>query len=423
MPADAAPAAANPYGTHQWGAGATGDYILASPDKCPTTWTEQTTKIDKVALTALNMARVPYYLIIKLADKDYVTCGDIGDRFADSKDVLNEATLKLLDMQSQQYSMEQAEQYLRRLVRAAKVCSQREDDKAMATSAQNVGTVDQAQLADLKDIWKTREGHKYPMEYDGSEAYETKQLKETQRGQLGNFTNKQIIGRLPDPTVRTQTTKIPINNTMVEFNDETKLAPDNEDKWKDQMRIFYYVLTKCIHASTSWPVFADWDLEIAKAYWENFLFSDQVLKRRDRPSLATIMIAERKAWNEITLEIYRTNCTLRKAVENIMNRTLFWTNELNSTPSPYLRRSSPYPTASRWTLRPTRTSSTYKGKTKGTGKGKVKGKNMTKGKGKKGSKGKPSKGKGKTKGKNKTNVCYNFHFGNGCNDRNCPRQH
>ncbi len=98
----------------------------------------------------------------------------------------------------------------------------------MAMSAQNVGNVDQAQLADLKDIWQTREGHKYPMEYDGSEAYETKQLKETQRGHLGNFTNKQIIGRLPDPTLRVQTTKIPINSTMGEINDETKLAPENE---------------------------------------------------------------------------------------------------------------------------------------------------------------------------------------------------
>ena len=404
--------------THQWGGGATGDYVLASPDKCPEAWTADTTKIEKVALTALNLARVPYYIIKTLAAKDYTTCGDIGDRFSETNQVLNIETLELLDMPARHYSKEQAEQYLRRVIRAAKVCNQREDDKTMATSAQNVGTVDQAILADLKDIWQTREGHKYPLEYDGSEAYETKQLKETQRGQLGNFTNKQIIGRLPDPTVRTQTTKIPINNTMVEISDETKLAPDNEDKWKQQMRIFYYVLTKCIHASMSWPVFKDWNLEAAKTYWENFIFSEQILKRRDRPSLATVMIAERKAWNEITLEIYCTGC----AVKRISNRTLFWTNELASGSSSTPRRTSYNTSASRWTLRPTTSTFSTKGKSKGNGKNKAKGKPMMKGKNK--SKGKTkNKNKGKGKNKNKTNVCYNFHFCNGCNDRNCPRQH
>ncbi len=236
---------------------------------------------------------------------------------------LNANTMQLLSIKEGGYTREQAEQHLRRLHRAAKVCNQREDDKTLAMSAQNVGSVDQAQLADLKDIWLTMEGFKYPLEYDGSEAYETKQLKETQRGQIGNFTNKQIVGRLPDPTKREHTTKIPINNTLVELTDETKLEPNSEEKWKQQMRVFYHVLTKCIHASTSWPVFKEWNLEAAKAYWEHFLFSEQVLKRRDKPSLTTVMIAERRAWSEITLEIYRTDCTLKEATKRIMDRTLF----------------------------------------------------------------------------------------------------
>ena len=125
MPAD------TPYGTHSWGTGATGDHTLSSPDKCPEAWTKDTTKIDKVALTALNLARVPYYIIKMLSNKDYTTCGDIGDRFAESNQVLNLETLKLLDMTSVDYTKEQAEQYLRRLVRAAKVCHQREDDKTI----------------------------------------------------------------------------------------------------------------------------------------------------------------------------------------------------------------------------------------------------------------------------------------------------
>ena len=100
MPADTA------YGSHSWGSGASGDHTTSSPDKCPQAWTDTTTKIDKVALTALNMARVPYYLIKVMADKDYTTCGDIGDRFSDPADVLNLDTITLLQMPTPGYSKE-----------------------------------------------------------------------------------------------------------------------------------------------------------------------------------------------------------------------------------------------------------------------------------------------------------------------------
>ena len=101
-----------------------------------------------------------------------------------------------------------------------------------------------------------------------------------------------------------------------------------------------------------------------------------------------------------------------------------WTNELSGGLSTFTRRPN-YDTRdtrpSRWSLRPP-TTYTPKGKSKGYGKNDSKGKNMAKGKND--SKGK-TKGKNKGKGKNKSTspVCWNFHFGNGCRDRNCPRQH
>ena len=359
-------------------------------------------------------------------DLDFTTNGDIADRFTHTT-TCNKATAQMLRLRNAEYTLDQGAKYLRRLIRAAQACGADMDSRDKAERLiGKIGTLEPATVKDLRDTFKHKEGFQFPLEYEASEAYEAKQYKETQRGELGNFTNKQIVGRLPDPTVTHKVSQVPVDSALVEVTKESKSAPSTDEQWVQQMRVFYYTLTKCIYGSPSHPIFAGWSLTVAKQYYEDFLFGDQIMKRKEKPTTKTLMIAERKAWAEIQLDIYKNNTSLKDAMEKIMNRTLFWTNEMEAGAKAAANKVkkgkyvSDYK-AKKTIFKPWRGS---KGKgSKGGGKGsKGKSKGSKGGKGNWGGKGKKGGKGGKGKGKATSQYCWNFHHGNGC-PGGCNRSH
>ena len=432
------------YGEYEWGAGATKENTDHHPTPCPKAWIEQVNTIQTSALQALELYKVPWYIIQKLASIDYTTVGDIADRFTETL-TYTRATAERLELKEAGYSEEDANRILGRLKRAAVACRKHEENSDKAERMRSaVGGIDHTEQKDLRETFKLREGHKFPLEYEGSEVYTAKQLRETQKGQLGNFTNKQIIGRLPDPTIKDASTQVPTGSGVVDIKDQVKQAPNTEERWKYQMRVFYYTLTLCIHSSSAYQVFTDWTLECAKQYWEHFIMGPLILKRKDNPSLRTVMIAERKAWSEICLDIYRTDCTLKKAVENIMNNGLWWSNEIAAGEKAAENKSNG---KRNWNDKGKhgKGDGNFFGKKDWNGKGKGS-KDGKGGKGKgskdgKGGKGKGSKDGGKNskgarnsdggkasnngggKGNKRGNTyCWNFHYGSGCQGR-CGYSH
>ena len=422
---------ATTYGSYAWGTGSHGENATAFPDKCPDKWMDAVNSMTGGPLNNLERNKVPYYIIQRLAHLDYTMLGDIADRFTAST-TCNETTAAMLELKEADYTEEQGSKYLRRLIRAATACATEVESKDKAERiVGKVGALEPATAKDLRETFKHKEGFQFPLEYEGSEAYEAKQFKETQRGQLGTFTNKQIIGRLPDFTVRQNKSQIPVDSNLVEVVNETKSDPDTPERWIQQMRVFYYTLTKCIYGSSSYKIFADWSLRDAKQYYEDFLFSDQILKRKDNPTVKTIMIAERKAWAEIELDIYKNECTLKQAVKNIMAKTLFWTNELQAGARAASEKSRNKGKQGWNNSKGKGQNSKGKGKSGGKNKGKSISNFSRTGKGnsnngtQKGGKGKGSKGNkgsGKYKHNNTRESCWNFHHGRGCTG-GCGRTH
>ena len=70
----------------------------------------------------------------------------------------------------------------------------------------------------------------------------------------------------------------------------------------------------------------DLSLEEAKAFYD-FLEGPEVASRRPAPSLAVIMVAERKAWREIALKMHNGH-TLAQSVKKQMEAFLFWQREV-----------------------------------------------------------------------------------------------
>ena len=424
------------YDGYAWGSGADKKYTEHHPQVCPKEWLDDIQKIQTSALQALELYKVPWYIVHMLALSHYVTVGDIADRFTETL-TYTKATAERLMLKEAEYTEEEADRILGRLKRAAVACRKHEENSDKAERMRSaVGGMDQAEQKDLRETWRIREGHKFPLEYEGSEVYIAKQLRETQKGQLGNFTNKQIIGRLPDPTIKDSSSQVPTGSGVVDIKDQTKQAPNTEERWIYQMRVFYYTLTLCIHSSSAYAVFQEWNLECAKQYWEHFLMGPLILKRKDSPSLRTVMIAERKAWSEICLDIYRTDCTLKKAVENIMNNGLWWSNEIAAGEKAAKNKKEgdndgkgKNKGRKGWSDKGkhSKGDGNFVGKGKG-GKGGGKGK-QSKGNGKNdGNKGGKNSGKGKKDGntgkgsKRGNTYCWNFHYGSGCQGR-CGYSH
>ena len=406
----------------------------------PAIYKDRIAKMEAQLSTVLVQARVPYALIANIADQDYVTLADVSQRFATKAETVNKETATEFNMgkgpDKLDYEKKHVLMYLRRLAAASQDCQTLMTHRGASQAVTSDPSILQHGQADqLRAAYKQVEGTSIPLDYEGSECYIKKQLHYTQAGKLGAFTNKQIISGLPDYQVTKEKIQTTTTAGWSTTFDESRTEPDSVEKWKHQMRTFYYTLTMCIHNCTNHPLFLGFKLDHIKDYYEEFIFSDEILKNRSNTSLKVVMIAERKAWNLLLKTIYKKETdgepyTLTQALLDLKARSMWWTSELAH------RRNDDYPPAGRGKGKPGRGKGKY-GRGKGNGtwsqpsnyrstynpnfqKGKRK--DGTKGRGKPGKKGKDrSKNKDK-KGKDKSTVCNNFHYYQGCAG-NCGRSH
>jgi hypothetical protein len=94
-----------------------------------------------------------------------------------------------------------------------------------------------------------------------------------------------------------------------------------------QMRVFYTTLMMvlCVHKERT-KLELDWT-EL-KDFYEDFLFGDTIMKRNNPPTLARLMVAERRAWQAIITLMWEKAMKLGDALRKVQNNVLWWTNEL-----------------------------------------------------------------------------------------------
>ena len=207
------------------------------------------------------------------------------------------------------------------------------------------------------------------------------------KGEIGWFNIKHIVSALPEKDERPIKTKrkITINGWDREEEEEERRNPTTYEQLKRAHQVFRNTLLLCM---TAFPQFAQFDATFEDLEeWYSWFWGKTIAERKPQPSEMVLMYAERNAWREIHNKVYEGK-TLKKAMEEQRQDTLFWTREVYE----------------RFKLKEDKTPltkpSTGKGKHQKGGKGPtwtpIQGQ-WTKGKMGSPSKGKPSKGQSKSK--------------------------
>lgn len=169
-----------------------------------------------------------------------------------------------------------------------------------------------------------------PPRHQGSKHMLGKLNKAAVEGRVENLSNTEIVPNLPHPQTRSKTERR--NNpdgTQEELEQEWRQAPAHADDWQEQMRVFYTTLMMAISVHQEHTkLHVQW-LDL-KEFYEKFLFGPTIMKRNVPPSLAKLMLAERRAWQEIITLMWERDHTLGEALLKVRNDTLWWTNELEA---------------------------------------------------------------------------------------------
>ena len=431
------PGAPEIWKNYDFGESKNDDTRTTYTDIMPSAYTVKIATMEAPLSTILVQNRVPYALIANIADKDYLTLSDVAQRFATREETVDPETALEFSMGKGllDYNKHDTLRYLRRLTAAAALCNTMLTHRGASQAvSSDPMALQHGQQKQLRDTYRQVEGTTIPLDYEGSSCYIKKQLEHTQMGELGAFTNKQIIAGLPDCKVTKDKIQTTTTSGWSTTWDEYRAEPDTEDRWKNQMRTFYHTLTMCIHNCSNHPLFLNFRLDHIKEYYEDFIFGEEILHNRSAASLKVVMVAERKAWNNLLKTIYKKQSesepyTLTEGLKELRSKTMYWTNELShrsndnnkgkgrstmgklgkgkGKPSRgkgygYWSQSTPY--------RPTWNQEYQKGKGKHA-KGKSGGKQHTK-----------KGGKSKNKNKDKSIICNNFHYYQGCAG-SCGRSH
>jgi hypothetical protein len=153
------------------------------------------------------------------------------------------------------------------------------------------------------------------------------QYKACTKGEIGYFTNKQIVSYLPEQGEIQQRKKRRTDNDGVtrEFEEEERHDPTTIEQWKRQMTVFKNTLLMCTWAFPQFSQFNVTKTDMDEFY--DFIYGSEIATRTPAPSLAVLMIAERKAWREVVLQMHK-GTNLKEAIQNTRNNHLFWNREV-----------------------------------------------------------------------------------------------
>lgn len=393
------------------------DKLMAPPTHtCPQTYSATVSLLEEPLRRAFSAHKVHWLIQSLTAAQGYTSTDDIAARYADRADIASKWETHYKLKETHQYTDAQVELALVRFIQVYLTCTSHRDRllKDHTTTSHAPPQLRDGDRASLEQVYCNHTHLPTPhLEDQGSDAYMASQWKALQKGDIGDFTSKQIISALPEPGNKNQRRHKRHKGSdglTYEFDEEVRDDPQDIDSWKHQMTIHRTTFLMCMYSTTHHPNVRIEKKDLDDYY--DFIMGKAILQRKPPPTLRTLIISERKAWQTIRNKVH-TGTKLKDALIEMRQDSLFWQREVyeyvraKATPTQPTRNQQ-YRTAYNSYQR--RTQTTGKGKYGNNSKGKGYNNNKGKGKGKYPprtyTKGGKSKGKGKQNkgntGKNNT---------------------
>jgi hypothetical protein len=282
----------------------------------------------------MQFYQIPYYIQAALADEGFLTMADIAMRWPSPSKVREEAPkdYKFEDGSAgyTKASSLRTAIRLQQLVEAATLkkdnaMKQVVEDKTWDAQA----TLPQGQRTAMEAQWVLKTKLPKPsLDEQGSDHYLGMQYKLCARGEIGFFTNKQIISQLPETSESlTYRKKRRTDNDGIvhEHDEEERQDPTTMDQWKKQMMVFRTSLLFCAWMFPQHP-----KLQISKEVLDElykFIYGPSIATRTPAPSVAVLMRTERKVWRQIAMDLHE-GLNLNDAIKKAQTDYLFWQREV-----------------------------------------------------------------------------------------------
>ena len=305
---------------------ATADNLAANPDPCPATLTPIINTLHSDAKMLMTQARVPWAVMALMAAETDITLQDLAERWLDKNECRDKAAKDLELNTKLNYDDKQAARAARRMSSAVETAQETYNRHRKASITGEPIKITTTDRASMVQIYLSKTHLNLPLEEQGSDNYLAKQKAKIQQGQIGLFTNKEIISALPNynETVTTKRRRTDSDGITRELDhEEQRYEPQNVEEWKRQMIVFRNTLLMCIWAHPEQS-----QLQITKSCLDdfyNFLYGPDILQTG--PSLTVARIAERNAWREIARQV-SSGSTLQASIATVQGNSLFWHRQI-----------------------------------------------------------------------------------------------
>ena len=307
--------------------------VTTAPDAIPATYAGDVATLNPDTHILLNAHRVPYSVQAAMAKEGYTTIADIADRWL-TKAACRSDSPKDYNFNAGENGFDEKTS-LRTAIRLSQAVEAAQGRTLQVNKQMASDTVPDSQVhivpgqrAQLELQYSKKTGRGKPsLDLQGTDHYVGLQYRACSRGEIGFFTNKQIIPYLPDPTeVHTRKKRrTDADGILHEYDEEERNSPSTVEQWKKQLMVFRTTLLMCIWAFPQYKQFDLTERDLDDFY--DFFLGPDIAGRLPAPPLAVLMESERKAWREITLLMHKEK-TLKEALEHMRSNHLFWQREV-----------------------------------------------------------------------------------------------
>ena len=310
--------------------------ISVPPDECPAHLQDKVDPIDLHPKQMMRFHKVAWSIQAKLGGIGYTTLADLADLYESFSEVKTNAPKELdYEATSSPWSEELTKLHSMRLwhaIQEAKTMRTQQTKGVYGLDAPPADIITAGVRDTLEQAYMTaNKGERPPLKYQGSDHYMGLQYKECQRGSIGWFTERQIVGKIPDlsSTVTRREERKRRDGSYVTEDTETREPPHTWMQWKEMTKIFQTTLLMCTAGN---PQHAN--IQITREQLDefyDFLEGDRMAQNpAHRIPLQTLRKAEREVWRRVCLALHNKE-SLPNALRRIQGDWIFWTPFINGS--------------------------------------------------------------------------------------------
>jgi hypothetical protein len=310
------------------------DTLACAPDKIPAAYEASICALEPDTKDLLIRTQVPYFIMHQLSEDGYKSLAFFADRWVTkekclenaAKDYNFEAGKNDYDAKSSLLTGIKLGQAISNAKQIAERLAKQLNQACTTTAA--VALIGGQRSALEAHYANNNKGERPDLESQGSDHYLGLQYKYCSKGEIGYFTNKQIISYLPErgeAVSKAKRSRKDEDGVTHDYDEEERQDPRDMEAWKRQMAVFCTSLLMCIWAFPQWA-----NLQITKSELDDyykFIYGQDIAQRHPAPSLSVLMIAERNSWREIAKKLHKGS-TLAQALKDMQAANLFWTREV-----------------------------------------------------------------------------------------------